>query len=321
MRRLLTITLAALSMAAAPALAQPDYPQKPVRIMVGANAGGGTDVIARMLAEKLAESLKQPFVVENRPGASNTIAADLTAKAPADGYTLLVATNTGQAIAPHLLKLGFDPLKQLQPVGLIVVVPNVLVVGEKVAAKDVKELVAMAKAKPGELKYASSGIGSTQHIAGEAFDQAAGVKTVHVPYKGSSQAHVDILGGNVEMMFDTTSSAMPHIKSGRFRPLAVTSPQRSPELPSVPTIAEVGYPAAEMTTWYGMFVTGGAPKAVVDKLHAELQRVLKLPDVQAKLKGLGGEPGALTIDQFAEMNRKEYDRFGALIKAANIKAE
>ena len=313
--------LALLALVAVPALAQSDYPNKPVRIMVGANAGGGTDVIARMLAEKFAESLKQPFVVENRPGASNTIAADLTAKAPADGHTLLVATNTGQAIAPHLLKLGFDPLKQLQAVGLIVVVPNVLVVGEKVPAKDVKSLVAAAKAQPGSLRYASSGIGSTQHIAGEAFDMAAGVKTVHIPYKGSSQAHVDILGGNVEMMFDTTSSAMPHIKSGKFRPLAVTSPQRSPELPNVPTIAEVGYPAAEMTTWYGLFVTGGTPRPVVDKLYAELARVLKLPDVQARLKGLGGEPGTLTSEQFADMNKKEYDRFGALIKSANIKAE
>ena len=321
MRIPIPLALAALVFATGPALAQSDYPNKPVRVMVGANPGGGTDVIARMLAEKFAESLKQPFVVENRPGASNTIAADLTAKAPADGHTLLVATNTGQAIAPHLLKLGFDPLKQLQPVGLIVVVPNVLVVGEKVAAKDVKELVAMAKAKPGELKYASSGIGSTQHIAGEAFDQAAGTKTIHVPYKGSSQAHVDILGGSVDMMFDTTSSAMPHIKSGRFRPLAVTSPKRSAELPNVPTIAELGYPAAEMTTWYGLFVTGGTPKAIVDKLHAELQRVLKLPEVQAKLKGLGGEPGTLTIEQFADMNRKEYERFGVLIKTANIKAE
>jgi tripartite-type tricarboxylate transporter receptor subunit TctC len=321
MRTLVATLLTAAALAAAPALAQSDYPNKPVRVMVGANPGGGTDVIARMLSEKFAESLKQPFVVENRPGASNTIAADLTAKAPADGHTLLVATNTGQAIAPHLLKLGFDPLKQLQPVGLIVVVPNVLVVGDKVNAKDVKELVAMAKARPGELKYASSGVGSTQHIAGEAFDQAAGIKTIHVPYKGSSQAHIDILGGNVEMMFDTTSSAMPHIKSGRFRALAVTSPKRSPELPNVPTIAEAGYPAAEMTTWYGLFVTGGTPKPVVDKLHAELKRVLALPDVQSKLKGLGGEPGTLTIDQFAEMNRKEYERFGALIKAANIKAE
>jgi tripartite-type tricarboxylate transporter receptor subunit TctC len=321
MRRLIPLVLCMIAAFTTPALAQGDYPTKPVRIMVGANAGGGTDVIARMLGEKFAESLKQPFVIENRPGASNTIAADLTAKAPADGHTLLVATNTGQAIAPHLLKLGFDPLKQLQPVGLIVVVPNVLVVGDKVTAKDVKELVAAAKAQPGTLRYASSGVGSTQHIAGEAFDQAAGIKTLHIPYKGSSQAHVDILGGNVEMMFDTTSSAMPHIKSGRFRPLAVTSPQRSPELPNVPTIAELGYPAAEMTTWYGLYVTGGTPKPIVDRLHAELQRVLKLPDVQAKLKGLGGEPGAMTIEQFADMNRKDYDRFGALIRSANIKAE
>ncbi|MFI4924879.1 MAG: Bug family tripartite tricarboxylate transporter substrate binding protein [Vicinamibacteria bacterium] len=317
--RLIAAALAALAVAL-PVAAQ-DYPTKPVRIMVGANAGGGTDVIARMLGEKFGESLKQPFVIENRPGASNTIAADLTAKAPADGHTLLVATNTGQAIAPHMLKLSFDPLKDLQPVGLIVVVPNVLVVGDKVPAKDVKELVAIAKAKPGELRYASSGVGSTQHIAGEAFDMAAGVKTIHIPYKGSSQAHADILGGNVEMMFDTTSSAMPHIKSGRFKPLAVTSPARSPELPNVPTIAEVGYPAAEMTTWYGLFVTGGTPKPVVDKLAAELKRVLALPDVQAKLKGLGGEPGNISVEQFAAMNKAEFERFGKLIKTANIKAE
>jgi len=190
-----------------------------------------------------------------------------------------------------------------------------------VPAKDVKELVALAKAKPGELRYASSGVGSTQHIAGEAFDVAAGIKTSHIPYKGSSQAHVDILGGNVEMMFDTTSSAMPHIKSGRFKPLAVTSPARSAELPNVPTIAEAGYPAAEMTTWYGLYVTAGTPKPVVDKLAAELKRVLALPDVQAKLRGLGGEPGNLNIEQFAAMNKAEYDRFGKLIKTANIKAE
>jgi tripartite-type tricarboxylate transporter receptor subunit TctC len=317
---LFAAALAAIA-AAAPAAAQDAYPTRAARILVGANAGGGTDIIARMLAEKVAESLRQPFVVENRPGASNTIAADLTAKAPPDGYTLLVATNTGQAIAPHMLKLGYDPLTQLAPVGLVVVVPNVLVVGEKVAAKDVKELVALAKAKPGELRYASSGVGSTQHIAGEAFAQAAGVSLVHVPYKGSSQAHVDILGGNVEMMFDTTSSAMSQIKAGKFRPLAVTSPQRSPELPNVPTIAEAGYPAAEMTTWYGLFVTGGTPKPVVDRLAAELKRVLALPDVQAKLKGMGGEPGAIGLAEFAEMNRAEYERFGKLIRTANIKAE
>jgi len=318
---LLAMTLAMTMAARVATAADAAYPARPVKILVGANAGGGTDIIARMLADKFQEAMKQPFVVENRPGASNTIAADLVAKAPPDGYTLLVATNTGQAIAPHLIKLGFDPLKQLQPVGLVVVVPNVLVVGSVTPYTSVKDLVAAAKAKPGDIKYASSGVGSTQHIAGEAFDLAAGVKTTHIPYKGSSQAHVDLLSGEVQMMFDTTSSAMTQIKAGKFRPLAVTSPTRSAELPNVPTIAEAGYPAAEMTTWYGLFVTGGTPKAIVDQLHAELAKALTLPDVDARLKGLGGEPGKMTIEQFTRLNRDEYDRFGKLIKTANIRVD
>ena len=318
---LLAMTLAMTMAARVATAADAAYPARPVKILVGANAGGGTDIIARMLADKFQEAMKQPFVVENRPGASNTIAADLVAKAPPDGYTLLVATNTGQAIAPHLIKLGFDPLKQLQAVGLVVVVPNVLVVGSVTPYTSVKDVVAAAKAKPGDIKYASSGVGSTQHIAGEAFDLAAGVKTTHIPYKGSSQAHVDLLSGEVQMMFDTTSSAMTQIKAGKFRPLAVTSPTRSAELPNVPTIAEAGYPAAEMTTWYGLFVTGGTPKAIVDQLHAELAKALTLPDVDARLKGLGGEPGKMTIEQFTRLNRDEYDRFGKLIKTANIRVD
>ena len=323
MRRFISAALATMAccMGLPAGAADGAWPAKPGRILVGANAGGGTDVVARMLAEKFADWLKQPFVVENRPGASNTIAADITAKAAPDGYTLLVATNTGQAIAPHLLKLSFDPLKQLQPIGLVVVVPNVLVVGASQPYQSVKELVDAARAHPGDLKYASSGVGSTQHIAGVAFNQAANLRTVHVPYKGSSQAHVDILSGEVQMMFDTTSSAMGQIRAGKFRPLAVTSPQRVPELPNVPTIAEAGYPAAEMTTWYGLFVTGGTPRPIVEQLHAELERVLKLPDVQARLRGLGGEPGDLSLDAFAQMNRADYDRFGKLIKAANIKVD
>lgn len=319
----IVLACAFFSLIGRPADAQVEssYPVRPVKIMVGASPGGGTDIIARMLAEKFSDAMKQPFVVENRPGASNTIAADLTAKAPPDGYTLLVATNTGQAIAPHLLKLSFDPLKQLQPIGLVVVVPNVLVVGSSVPINSVKELVAAAKAKPGELKFASSGVGSTQHIAGEAFNQAAGVQTVHIPYKGSSQAHVDILSGEVQMMFDTTSSAMPQIKAGRFKPLAVTTPQRVPELPNVPTIAEAGYPAAEMTTWYALYVTAGTPKPIVDRLHAELDRIVQLNDVQGRLRGMGGEPARMPVDQFAAMQRAEYERFGKLIRSANIKAE
>ena len=299
--------------------AQTAYPSKPVKLMVGAGAGGGTDTIARMLAEKMAESLKGTFIVENKPGASNTIAADLTAKAAPDGHTLLVATNTGQAIAPHLIKLAYDPIKDLTPIGLVVTVPNVLVVGSTVPANSVKELVALMKAKPEEYKYASSGVGSTQHIAGEGFDIAAGVKSVHVPYKGSSQAHLDIIAGNVQIMFDTTSSAMGQIKAGKFKPLAVTTTQRSSELPNVPTLAEAGVNGFEMSTWYGVFVTSGTPPDVVAKLQSELARIIKLPDVQTKLKGLGGEPGNISPEEFSKLNRQEFERFGKLIKQANIR--
>ena len=316
------LILAAGTLAPLVARAQaPAYPSKPVRLMVGASAGGGTDIIARMLAEKFAESFKGTFVVENKPGASNTIAADLAAKAPADGHTLLVATNTGQAIAPHLLKLNFDAIKDLVPVGLVVSVPNVLVVGMAVPATTVGELVALMKAKPGEFKYASSGVGSTQHIAGEAFDMAAGVKGVHVPYKGSAQAHLDIISGNVQMMFDTTSSAMGQIRAGKFRPLAVTSDRRSSELPDVPTMAEAGVPGFEMTTWYAVYVTAGSPPEVVARLQTELARVVALADVQARLRGLGGDPGGMSVEQFGRFNIQEYERFGRLIREANIKPE
>jgi tripartite-type tricarboxylate transporter receptor subunit TctC len=303
----------------APALAQ--YPSKPVRIMVGASPGGGTDIVARLLAEKLGDAFKASFVVENRPGASNTIAADLTAKATPDGHTLLAATNTGQAIAPHLLKLGFDPIKDLIPIALIVTVPNVLAVNTNVPAKDVRELVALIKARPDDFKYASSGVGSTQHIAGEAFALATGTRMLHVPYKGSAQAHLDLIGGNVQIMFDTTSSAMSQLKAGKLKALAVTTARRSEELPNVPTLSEAGVSGFEMSTWYGLYVTAGTPREVVQRLQAETARVLKLPDVQTRLKGLGGEPGSITPEQFAALNRAEFDRFGKLIRDANIKLE
>ena len=297
------------------------WPAKPLRIMVGANAGGGTDIIARMLAEKLTASLGQQVVVENRPGASNTIAADLTAKAPPDGYTLLAATNTGQAIAPHLIKLGFDPIKDVTPIALIVNVPNVLVLNPQVPARTVADLVALVRARPGEFRYASSGVGSTQHIAGEAFAAATGTKMTHVPYKGSAQAHLDLMSGQIEVMFDTTSSAMQHIRSGKLRALAVTTPKRSAELPDVPTLAETGVKGAEMGTWYGLFVTGGTPAPIVERLTAEVGKAIQQPDVQAKLRGLGGEPGTITREQFAAMNRADYERFGKLIREAGIRLE
>ena len=315
-----TLLLAGSSLTASAQTATP-YPVKPVRLMVGASAGGGTDIIARMLAEKFAASFREPFVVENRPGASNTIAADLTAKAAPDGHTLLVATNTGQAIAPHLIKLSFDPIKDLTPIALIVTVPNVLVVNQQIGAKDAKELTAMMNAKPDTFTYASSGVGSTQHLAGEGFKLATGVKMTHVPYKGSSQAHLDLIAGSVQVMFDTTSSAMSQIKAGKLKALAVTTPKRAAELPDVPTLAEAGVQGFEMSTWYGLYATTGTPKDVVARLVDETNKILRLPDVQAKLRGLGGEPGGINVEQFAALNKSEFERFGKLIREANVKID
>jgi tripartite-type tricarboxylate transporter receptor subunit TctC len=320
-RRAALALAAALTLAGAPALAQTAWPDKTMRIMVGASPGGGTDILARMLADKFASDFKQSVVIENRPGASNTIAAEITAKAAPDGATLLLATNTAQAIAPHLLKLKFDPLKDLQPIGLVAVMPNVLVVSASSPYKSVRELTAAMAQQPGAFKYASSGIGSTQHIAGEAFTMVTGTKAIHIPYKGSAQAHVDIIGGDVSMMFDSTSSAMGQIKAGKFRPLAVMADRRSPEMPDVPTMSELGIKGVDVATWYGLYVTAGTPKPAVDALVAELGKVLKLPDVQARIKGMGGDVGTLSGEGFGEMNRSEFERFRKLVKDANIKAD
>ena len=317
---ILSVCLTSL-LAVGTALAQ-EYPlAKPVKILVGATAGGGTDILARMLADKFGQAMKQSFVVENKPGAANTLAADAAAKAPKDGYTLLVATNTGQAIAPHLLKLAYDPMKDLQPLGMVVVVPHLLLVGPSEKARDTKELVAAMKAKPAGYSYASSGIGSTQHIAGEALNLAAGTSAIHEPYRGSSVAHADLIGGQVQIMLDTTSSAMGQVKGNKLRALAISTPKRSAELPDVPTLREVGLADVEISTWYGLYTTAGTPKVVVDKLAAELRRALQLPDVQERLRGLGGMSEDMSIQQFADFNRSEFDRFGKLVKAANIKAE
>ena len=315
------IALLALGATSAPNAAAQGYPSRPVKLEVGAPAGGGTDIVARMLGDKLGESMKQSFVVDNRPGASNTIAADFTAKSAPDGYTLLVATTTGQAIAPHLMKLNFDTLRDLTPIALVMVVPNVLVVGPSVTAKDVRDLVTQMKAQPDGFNYASSGAGSTQHLAGEAFKKLAGVEMTHIPYKGSAQAHADLLGGQAQLMFDTTSSAIGQIKAGKLRALAVTSPKRSAELPDVPTLAEAGFPGLEMTTWYGVFAPAGTPRDVVTKLYAEITAALKSPDLQKRIVGLAGEPGAMTPAEFAELNRADYDRYGKLIRDAAIKLQ
>jgi tripartite-type tricarboxylate transporter receptor subunit TctC len=297
------------------------WPSKPVRIMVGASAGGGTDIIARMLAEKYQAAFGQPFVIENRPGAGNTIAADVTARAPADGYTILVTTNSAQSIAPHTMKLAFDPLRDLSPIALIVVVPNIVAVAPTVQATNIKDLIAEIKAKPGGFSCGSSGIGSTQHLACAAFARATGTTIVHIPYKGSAPVLTDLAGGQIQLDFDTTSSAMSFVKSGRVKALAVMTPKRSPELPDLPTLAEAGVSGVEMSTWYGLFATAGTPREILARLYAETMKALAMPDVRRKLQDLGGEPGALTAEQFGAFNRADYERAGKLVKDADIKIE
>ncbi|QHI96602.1 tripartite tricarboxylate transporter substrate binding protein [Xylophilus rhododendri] len=297
------------------------FPNKPIHINVGASAGGGTDVVARLIGEKMGPLIGQPFIIDNRPGAANTIAADVTAKAPADGYSLLAATNSPQVIAPHLMKLSFDPLKQLTPLGMVVQVPHVLIVNAASSFRSFPELLAEIKAKPDNVRYASSGIGSVQHIAAELFMASTGSKMIHIPYKGSSQAHQDILAGQVEMMLDTTSSAMGLIKAGKFRALAVTTPKRAAELPDVPTLDELGVKGAEMSTWYAMYAPAATPAPVLDRLVRDFQKTLQMPEVQSKLKGLGGEPSTLTREQFIALQASDDKRFAALIKQRDIKLD
>jgi len=322
-RALAVLALSAASAASAQPVSTPagPWPTKPVRIMVGASPGGGTDIIARLLGDKLGATFGQPFVVENRPGAANTIASDVTAKSPPDGYTLLVGTNTAQAIAPHIMKLGFDPLKDLTPIALLVVVPNVVIVAPTVAANNVKELVADIKARPSTYSCGSSGVGSTQHLACEAFALATGTKIVHVPYKGSSQALTDLVGGQIQLDFDTTSSAMSFIKGGKVKALAVMTPKRSPEMPDVPTLAEVGYPGVEMTTWYGFFGPANLPREITSRLHDETRKILAMPDVKKRLESLAGEPGNMSAAEFAALTRADYERSGRLVRDAGIKGD
>lgn len=294
---------------------------KTSRIMVGASAGGGTDLIARVLAEHFAKGLGKTFIVENKPGASNTLAAGTTAKAPADGATLLVASTTGQAIAPNLLELPYDPVKDIKPIGMVMVVPNVLVVSSQVQASNVKELVTGIKSASKPFRYASSGTGSTQHIAGEAFALRIGTRLAHVPFRGSSQAHVDLTDGSVQMMFDTASSAMPAIKAGKLKPLAVTTALRSRMLPDIPTLKEAGVDGIDMSTWYGLYVTGGTPDATVKQLTDELKRVLALPEVKARIRELGGDILPMYGETFSRFNLAEYVSYKRLIAQAKITPE
>jgi tripartite-type tricarboxylate transporter receptor subunit TctC len=325
-RKLALALLGSSLIAAAPAaLAQPQgeaWPTKPVRILVGFAPGGGTDIVARLLAQKLSEANGQQFVVENRAGATGMIAAKAAASAPPDGYTLLMGHVNSQAIAPSLTdKAPYDPIKDFTPITYIGFVPNVLTINSATPAKSVQELVAFAKSKTGGISFASPGVGSTNHLAGELMRMESGAPMVHVPYKGSGPAIVDLLGGQVDMNFDAMSSVVQHLKAGKMRALAVTTPKRDPDLPDVPTMLELGYKNFEMTNWYSIMGPASVPAPIVAKLHGQLRTILQMPDVTAKLDELGVRRESKSPEQFAEFVRSENAKYRDIAKRSGVKME
>jgi tripartite-type tricarboxylate transporter receptor subunit TctC len=298
------------------------FPTKPIRWVVPFAPGGSTDTLARTLAVKISDALGQQVVIDNRAGASGNIGMEIVARAPADGHTILLGYIANVAIAPSLYeKLPFDPVKDYEPITLLATSPNVLVAHPTVAAKSLKELIALAKAQPGKLNYASASIASVGHLTGELLNDLAGIKMTHVAYKGSGQAVTDLLGGHIQLMFSGFSSTLPHIKSGKLRALAQTGEKRSPALPDVPTIAESGFPKFEATAWYGVHAPAKTPKPIVTRLNAELVRALKLPDVSERLGSLGFEIAATTPEHYGNYIRSEIKKWAKVVKASGAKPE
>ncbi len=321
MRTRTLITLG-LFVAATPSAFAQSYPAKPVRLLVGFAPGGGTDIVARVLAQKLSEWWGQQVVVENRAGATGTIAADLVAKAPADGYMLLMGHVNSNAIAPTLFKkLPYDAVKDFASVTYVGYVPNVLTVHPSLPTKTVKELIALAKTRAGELTCASSGTGSTQHLALELFMTLTGVKIIHVPYKGSGQAIVDLLAGQVQMNFDTMPPVLDHIKANRLRALAVTTPKRAEQLPNIPTLEETGLKGFEMTNWYGVVAPGATPRDIIAKINADINKALADPGVRKRLAEVGTEIGGGTPESFDAFVKTEIAKYTKLVKAANVQLD
>lgn len=312
--------LVAAAGAHAQGTAQP-FPSKPVRILVGSAAGGGTDIISRLLAQKLSEMWGQQVVVENRTGASATIAADFVAKSPPDGYNVVMAVPNSHTIGPAVMKLPYDVMRDFTPITIAATVPHVLVVGLSIPATTLAELTAMARQSPGKLNFSSSGNGSTQHLAGEMFNMLAGLKNVHVPYKGSADAMRDLVAGQITFSFDTSASSIGQVRGGKLRPLAVTTTTRSSALPDVPTMAEAGLPGYEIQTWYGLFGPAGLPRTVLDRWHQDVAKAIALPDVRERLQQLAAEPGGMPPEAFGAYIRGELARMAKLVKDAQVRSE
>ena len=299
------------------------WPNKPIRWIVGFAPGGGTDIVGRALALKVADALGQPVIIENRAGAAGTIGADVVAKAPADGYTFLVGHVNSNAIAPYVLaKIPYDPVADFTPITYIGYVPNVLVVNPSVNAKSVDELIELAKKEPGMITYASSGVGSTQHLAGALFNKIAGTTMVHVPYKGSGQAIVDLIGGQVNINFDTMPPVLEHVKAGKIRALAISTPQRVAQLPDVPTFDEKGIKGFDVTNWYSIMGPKGLPKEIVAKMDEAVKKAMADPGVRPTLEAQGVQfGGARTPDEFGNFIKAELAKYAKLVKELGVTAQ
>jgi len=311
-----------LTSSAAYAQAQDRFPQKPVRIIVAYTAGGPTDFVARLLAQKLSETWGQQVIVDNRPGASGVIGSEVALRSPADGYTLLMATMGNLAVNPYLypnraMEMGRDYV----PITRAAAVDFVLVASPSFPAKNVRELIAMARAKPEEITTANSGSGGAPHLAAELFMKTANVKLTNVPYKGTADAVNALLGGQVQLDFDSVSQVLPHIRAGKLKPLAILGKSRSPLLPDVPTMAEAGLPGYELTNWFGLVAPFGTPRALVDRIQADVAKVLLQAEVRGKFTALGLTPGNTTVDEFSGFVKSEYAKWGAVVKYANITAQ
>jgi tripartite-type tricarboxylate transporter receptor subunit TctC len=314
--RLSATAFASLVILAAP-FAQAAYPDKPIKLIVPFPAGGPTDGMARLVGQHLSQGLGQPVVIDNRGGAGGTIATEVAANSAPDGYTLFFATTGTMAINPSLYRtFKVDPLKAFDPVGSVASTTNVLVVSPALKVNSVKDLIALAKQKPGALTFGSAGNGSSNHISGELFKSMAEIDITHVPYKGSAPAFTDLLGGQISMMFDTVSSQVQHIASGKVKALGVTGKNRSEALPNIPTIAEAGLPNFEVTIWFGLAAPKGIPPEAVAKLQAQLGKVLAMPEVKAKLASLGAEPLPGTPQTFTRMVEHDTAKWSKVVKAS-----
>ncbi|MFN9504314.1 MAG: Bug family tripartite tricarboxylate transporter substrate binding protein [Rubrivivax sp.] len=299
------------------------WPGKPIRLVIPFPAGGATDILGRLFAQKLGAALGQQVVVDNKPGAGGSLGADIVAKAPADGYTLLLSTSSTHSIGPALNpKLPYDAFKDFTPVGFVASAPSVRVVGKDFPAQTAQELLSLLKKNPGKYNFGSSGIGTYPHLSAEMFKwRAGGLFVVHIPYRGTGLVITDLVAGQIAFLMDSIVSAQPHIKDGKVRPLAVTGARRSPSLPQVPTMAEVGVPNLVLSNWFGFFAPPGTPQDIVQRLNRELNALVRQPDVVERMGNFGAEPGGGSPEQFAKLYREEHEGWKALIARAGIKAE